>query len=335
MKTETKSAGTGVLVAPGYFVTCTHTVVEAQGGGDRDAADMGKTIAFDMPLLPAHPSTGPLRALPVICKPVLDNPLIGDLADVALLRVIAPEQLLAGAEAAVLESVDQSFGRAGIAFGFERLMGDLVRLTLLGIDATGSVQLEQRPGYPEVARGFSGAGVHDLESGAILGMLVRRDMGNKPRKAFMIPANKLLAVLAEAGIDPERTGPGMDAGMETGVTHKPDPEPPNERLLWKETVRLLTDCLTGDAAANSGLCNAAFLKRPNNPVASLRMDGLPGSVATAWTSTLWEAKCVEGRSPLSLLLEAGYSAKRDPAVKGPQDFRALLEALDAPCARGG
>jgi hypothetical protein len=323
---DNRQVGTGILVGPAQILTCTHVVVAAQGQPDADTAEPGQGISVELPFL-AAPAGGPLLAMPQRCKPVMPQPQVGDLADIALLRLEDPSRLPAGAAPAALRVLSQPFNREAAAFGFQRWDGDTVRLSLLATNTSGAVQIEQRPGYPEVGPGFSGAAVREVEDWSVIGMLVRRDRpdprGPKARTAYMIPAAQLLRVLDEAGVAYPSKEPQASAPSDT------PPQPPDERRLWTETVRLVTDCLR--AKDPQLLCDEAFRHLPSDPSARLRTDGAPSELATAWVRELWESKCMDGHSPLYLLLEAGFKDRRPPPVTGFSSFQAFLAALDAPC----
>jgi ankyrin repeat protein/energy-coupling factor transporter ATP-binding protein EcfA2 len=211
---DNRQVGTGILIGPAQILTCTHVVVAAQGRPDADTAEPGQGINVELPFL-AAPAGGPLRALPQLCKPVMPQPQVGDLADIALLRLEDPSRLLAGAAPAALRVLSQPFNREAAAFGFQRWEGDTVRLSLLAMNTSGAVQIEQRPGYPEVGPGFSGAAVREVEDWSVIGMLVRRDRpdprGPQARTAYMIPAAQLLEVLGDAGITQRQVTPTKTA----------------------------------------------------------------------------------------------------------------------------
>ena len=137
---DNRQAGTGILVGPAQILTCTHVVVAAQGQPDADTANPAQGINVELPFL-AAPAGGPLRALPQRCKPVMPQPQVGDLADIALLRLEDPSRLPAGAAPATLRVLGQPFNREAAAFGFQRWDGDTVRLSLLAMNTSGAVQI--------------------------------------------------------------------------------------------------------------------------------------------------------------------------------------------------
>lgn len=161
------AVGTGILIGPAHLLTCTHVVALAQGDPTGMALVMERPIRFDMPLLRPRPGGTNLLAMPRICRPVRDQPLVGDGSDIALLEVLDPDSLPAQAMPARIQVAEQAYDREAVAFGFERWEGDHVRLNLLGINATGNIQAEQGPGYRAVGRGFSGAGVRDPRTWAL------------------------------------------------------------------------------------------------------------------------------------------------------------------------
>ncbi len=325
---DNRHVGTGILVGPSHILTCMHVVPAAQGRPDTESAEPEQGVRFDLPLLPQLGPSDRLSALPLLCKPVLSTPRVGDLDDIAVLRIEDPAALPAGAAPAPLRVLEQPYNREAAAFGFQRWDGDTVRLSLLAMNASGAVQIEQRPGYPEVGPGFSGAAVRDVEDWSVIGMLVRRDPQRwQARTAYMITAAKLLRVLDEAGVPyraehkPEQAAP------------EPPAVPPDERLLWIEVVRLLTGILAIQDA--KVLRDNAFRHLPNDPSQRLRTDTAPSELATDWVRELWEAKCMDGHSPLYRLLEAGYKDRRPPRVQGFSNFQEVLAALDAPCRGSG
>ncbi len=200
---DKRQAGTGMLITPGHLLTCTHVVALAQGDPRGMRFAMDEPVQFDLPLLPAQAGTGEQWAFPLLCQPVLKAPQVGDLADIAILAVRDADRLPVDARPVPLVNLAQPYGREAMAFGFNRWVGDTVRLSLLGLNTTGAIQIEQRPGYPEVLPGFSGAAVWDPQGWTAVGMLVRRDHDDQlgPRTVYMIAAAQLIAVLEEAGVD--------------------------------------------------------------------------------------------------------------------------------------
>lgn len=154
--------------------------------------------------------------------------------------------------------------------------------------------------------------MREVEDWSVIGMLVRRDRpdprGPKARTAYMIPAAQLLRVLDEAGVAYPSKEPQASAPSDT------PPQPPDERRLWTETVRLVTDCLR--AKDPQLLCDEAFRHLPSDPSARLRTDGAPSELATAWVRELWDAKCMDRRSPLNRLLTVAYEGRPVPILKG-------------------
>jgi hypothetical protein len=324
MGTGDEPVGTGFLVTPSHILTCSHVAAMAQGDPSGVDVDLGKPVLFDLPLLAPLPGKPELHAYPVLAGPVAAKPTVDTITDVCVLRIATPGQMPPDASPAALSQLDEPFGREAAAFGFSRPDGDTVLLTLRAANASGAVQAEQRRDYLEVMQRFSGAAVRVQEGSDwhVVGMLARRDIGEGPRTAFMTPTAQLVRVLEEAGASPM---------VEAPLSAISDSEPPDERKLWTETVRLLSECLSGDAATNSNLCRNAFRGFKDSPESRLRVDGAPDQLAPSWASTLWEAKCIQGRNPLSLLLEEGFKGKREPKVTEVRDFQTLIRTLDSFC----
>lgn len=101
--------------------------------------------------------------------------------------------------------------------------------------------------------------------------------------------------------------------------------------LKHELLGLLTRILSGDARSNQSLLSNAFHSWPNDPSDRLVVDRPPRELAPIWIEALWDAEWINGLSPLTRLLEAGYKDKRDPPVQVFGNFDTLLRTLEEQC----
>jgi hypothetical protein len=108
------------------------------------------------------------------------------------------------------------------------------------------------------------------------------------------------------------------------------PEPNNKAL--DATRELLTKLASGDATENRALLDRAFAGRQPDPRPYLEIKGTRSALATHWLGVLSTFACLDGRGPLTLLLETGFADQRLPDVSYPGGYDAIVREWDRPCA---
>ncbi|WP_158843948.1 S1 family peptidase [Saccharothrix deserti] len=177
--TEGRTHGAGVQLGQRHVLTCAHVVSDI---GDDVVVRAGSTTA---------------RAVGRHSVPTLPD----GRGDVALLEL---DRELPG-DGAVLSRAAVSWDRAVHVFGFPEGVGDGVyaRTVLAGRAGPGSewIQMNARSGVEQrVRRGFSGSGVVDEQTGAVLGIVVSEYKDKTQAQAslsWMIPVETILSHLPE------------------------------------------------------------------------------------------------------------------------------------------
>jgi hypothetical protein len=177
--TEGRTHGAGVQLGRRHVLTCAHVVSDI---GDEVVVKAGSTTALAVPrhLVPTLPDGR---------------------GDVALLEL---DQELPG-DGAVLSRMAVSWDRAVHVFGFPEGIGDGVyaRTVLAGPAGPGSewIQMNARSSVEQrVRRGFSGGGVVDERTGAVLGIVVSEFRDRTQPSAgvsWMIPVETVVSHLPE------------------------------------------------------------------------------------------------------------------------------------------
>lgn len=172
--------------------------------------------------------------------------------------------------------------------------------------------------WQEIRWLFSGVGV---VAGAAL---VRRIIRGRPAKTPGVETAKVQAIAERHA----QVGTQVSSSMPNGIAEAPVPD----RLLWEETVRLLTLALNGRDPKN--VLDQAFAHLPNDPRARLRIGGDRAieELAVDWTRELWDAKCIRGHSALHRLIVACFKDRQEPKVNLRDGFQGLLWQLDDHCA---
>lgn len=178
-----KVRGAGMLLCTGQVLTCTHVI-----NNDTRSVATDATVFVDFVSVPGTPSV-PARVVTDGWVPIYDD----ESGDIALLDLDeqpprvrpAPLRRLVG------------WGRQVHAFGFpdgaERYGINAIPV-LSGPGGPGGewVQLDSPPDDRRVTSGFSGAGVVDDQTDAVIGMVVMEYVRERPTVAWMIPVETIL-----------------------------------------------------------------------------------------------------------------------------------------------
>lgn len=216
-------AGTGVLVGGGsHIISCAHVVALAQGLNPREAPKKGVEVRCE-PML----GGGPLTARTLCVWPWVRNRMAGRLTDIAVLEIVKPDDLPAGAGPARFENPDNRPSALACGYPWPATPGQHVEsrccwVDILAPNSGGRWQLHQRGGERKIEPGYSGGPVvyKDGEHWPVIGMadsmlpsaaqpqtgsgLVRTISriwrNTSPETAFMIPASDLREALKQAGV---------------------------------------------------------------------------------------------------------------------------------------
>lgn len=184
------AVGAGFIVSPRHIMTAAHVVNCALGlaKGSQDKPEA--MIQFDCPLLKDRTI---LTAKVVRWLPVNDQAQMGEAEDIAVLELIPTDTFPAESKPAPLYEPDSFLNREVLMYGFPQGAenGTNTLGYLLSSVANGKVQLEHRPGYREVAPGFSGTAAWDTQQNAVVGMLVYIDWLKGVSASYMIPVSLL------------------------------------------------------------------------------------------------------------------------------------------------
>ncbi|GGM97649.1 nSTAND1 domain-containing NTPase [Streptomyces fuscichromogenes] len=182
--------GVGFLVDDRHAITCAHVVVAAVGPARGGESQEGARVHVDLPLLSGAGSP----AATVTASVVLWGPSRAAIGpDVAVLRL---DSVVPGAGPAQVVDIEPEAMRGHVAqiVGFPEGRGQGVwhEGVLRGRQADGQIQVDRVGTGYRVSRGFSGSPVWDQALGAVIGMMVKAELG-EPAAGFMIPVSQLAA----------------------------------------------------------------------------------------------------------------------------------------------
>ncbi|HWH01315.1 MAG TPA: serine protease [Pilimelia sp.] len=182
--------GAGIVLGDRHVLTCAH-VVAGSGGG----AGPGAEVLVDLVGRPGTPSA-PAAVLADHWVPPTDD----GRGDVALLRLARP---LAEPCGAVLRPLSLSWQRPVYTFGFPDRLDDgvYVRALLGGQAGPGREWIQMDAVEPRVPirQGFSGSGVVDEQTGAVVGMVVSAYTDPSAGLSWMIPVETIVGYLPLVG----------------------------------------------------------------------------------------------------------------------------------------
>lgn len=182
--------GAGVLIAPDLVLTCAHVVAKALGaakGGPRPVGSMPIKFATSMDAIGYKAEVHENGWVPVAADQT---------GDLAVLRLNKP----APVEPATLDHCGPPSGRSVAAFGHPggEPLGRWAKAELSGTTGpTGEwVQLfDPRTTGHRVEPGYSGAGVQDLSTGRVIGIVIGSDGQAAVKGAWMIAMEAVVARL--------------------------------------------------------------------------------------------------------------------------------------------
>ncbi|WP_338930546.1 serine protease [Streptomyces netropsis] len=261
------SSGLAFLVGPREVITCAHvleTVVHPH-----PASWVGHRLTLVFPLVaPGEP----VLAEVVTWHPVADD----ESGDVAGLRVLSP--LPPSVRAVRLSPVTELWDHPYLTFGLPegRSMGVWSRGRLLARQAGGWIQLEdtRTAGFP-VARGFSGAPVHDVRLEAVVGMVVAVETRAERRTGYALPTSALLDAWPDlrSAVDPPSPYRGLEAFRPEDADVFHGRERDVDRLHALTRSHRVVPVVGGSGSGKTSLLHAGLvprLARSDTPWAVLR-----------------------------------------------------------------
>jgi ABC-type dipeptide/oligopeptide/nickel transport system ATPase subunit len=275
---EFELVGTGFLVAERHIITCAHVVAsalnqESQSGIPSDP------IILDFPILSDDRK---FQADVVGWHPVNENPQVGDVEDIAVLKLAQDPPTESQAVPLVelgTEGYDSHFDRQVRVLGFASAAGDFVRGTLQGMDAHGWVQLDQDLGQGLIAKGFSGAAVWDIRENAVSGMVVGFKERDLLRTGCMIPATVLNKALTGTNVITRKRNPykGLETFSEEDSPYYFGREKAIKAVLERMINASYLQIVGVSGSGKSSLINAGVIpelrKNPELSIAQMRPKG--------------------------------------------------------------
>lgn len=179
--------GTGFLIAPNLVITCAHVVADVLKIAETTAEKPTQTLFLDFPFVDQQPLQ---TAIVEAWYPVKNHPRIGDIEDLALLRLTENVTTLPF----TLVDLAVYLNRAVHLTGFPKGKDEGIHLqgTLKEITGEGRVQIDTEQGRGSVAGGFSGGAVYDMQENGVVGIVVSIDTYGGDVRGYMIPATTLL-----------------------------------------------------------------------------------------------------------------------------------------------
>ncbi len=190
--------GTGIVLDRRRVLTCAHVVAEAVGADRGSNSPPTNLIQIKIPFRAGGNETYKAVVRGGCWIPASDDPQYGVAEDIAVLELVGEVEFPSSVEAAQLASVDLSneIDRPVSMTGFpgggssEKVAG-LVQ----GVDDRGRLQIDPQKPSREVSGGFSGAGVLDLKTGYVVGMLVTKRTRAEATLAFALPLSTIVKVI--------------------------------------------------------------------------------------------------------------------------------------------
>ncbi|MEV5317434.1 serine protease [Streptomyces sp. NPDC052687] len=227
-----KIMGAGVLLSPDRVLTCAHVVEQA---ADRITAEF---------VAAAGPGNGAVPAAEAHVEALVPNVVDADgefSGDLALLRLARPRPKEAPTRLHRLSASDRQVRMYGFPAGYDG--GVWFRATAVGgTGRDGLVQLAPATPGEVATRGCSGAGVVDILTGEVIGIILNRKVDrNGNRFSYMSPAETIVRYLP--GVHRWTEGPtAVDAALRSTA------DDTSEALLDEPFAQRLTAWLRGDDA---------------------------------------------------------------------------------------
>jgi inactive STAND/Trypsin-like peptidase domain len=187
-KSPRQPVGAGFLVAPRLVLSCAHVVLDALNLSTTTQEKPEKTLFLDFPFVDNQPL---VTAKVLEWYPAMANPHAGNIEDLVLMEL---SEEVSFTVPLLLVSLPDFFNRSVSLTGFPRgrdegvyLDGNLKRLT-----GEGRVQIDTEQGRGDVAGGFSGSAVYDIQKNAVVGVVVSIDSFGGNIRAYMIPAETIV-----------------------------------------------------------------------------------------------------------------------------------------------
>lgn len=186
-KSPRSPKGAGFLIAPNLVITCAHVVAEVLKIADTTAEKPTQTLFLDFPFVEQQPLQ---TAIVEAWYPVKNQPRLGDIEDLALLRLSESVTTLPF----TLVDLPVYLNRAVHLTGFPKTKDEGIYLQgyLREITGEGRVQIDTEQGRGSVAGGFSGSAVYDMQENGVVGIVVSIDTYGGDVRGYMIPATTLL-----------------------------------------------------------------------------------------------------------------------------------------------
>ena len=186
--------GAGFLVSQKHIMTCSHVVLEALGIPNQSLKIIAGQLDVDFPFIDANKT---FSAKVLVHGLSETDTIVDGVNDIAILELSQPPP--ANAEPISLTPQGKLWGHDFRVYGFPRNSSAGVWVSGIVRDrlVNGWLQIEAQgqTGY-FVSPGFSGSPVWDDQVDDVIGMIVAVERERNTRAAFIIPTDRLLAVVA-------------------------------------------------------------------------------------------------------------------------------------------
>ncbi len=184
--------GAGFLVSSRHIITCCHVISE-----------LGSDITLDFPRLSRDTKKARVKKV----YPVIKNPTIEDIEDIAVLELLPDQELPNEATPAIVKT-EGVYDHEMLACGFpkEKPVGSWIDGVIKAGCQDGRTQFDQIGNSKFVKKYFSGASVWDKEIKAVVGMVLTKGTDSDGiSTGYMTPASTLIKAWPELGSKSEDT----------------------------------------------------------------------------------------------------------------------------------
>jgi V8-like Glu-specific endopeptidase/energy-coupling factor transporter ATP-binding protein EcfA2 len=186
-KSPRKPIGAGFLISPNLVITCAHVVTEALNIADNTIEKPTQTLFLDFSFVEQQPlKTAKVESW----YPIKNDSRIGDIEDLALLRLsenvtIPPLSLV---------PLSTYLNRTVHLIGFPKSKDEGIYLpaSLRENTGEGRVQIDTDQGRGNIAGGFSGSPVYDIQENGVVGIVVSIDSYDGNVLGYMIPVTTII-----------------------------------------------------------------------------------------------------------------------------------------------